>query len=33
MNKITSYKSIGNNKFIVSYIPGLDYEIIKSHNY
>jgi hypothetical protein len=31
MNKISSYKVIGNNKYIVSYIPSMDYKILKSH--
>lgn len=32
MNKIVSYKQISNEKYLVSYIPKLDYDIIKSHN-
>ena len=32
MCKIMSYKEISNDKVLVSYIPKLDYEIIKSHN-
>lgn len=31
MNKITSYKWISDNKVLVSYIPKLDYTVIKSH--
>lgn len=32
MNKIISYKEIGDDKLLVSYTPKLDYEIINSHN-
>lgn len=32
MKKISSYKDLGNNKILVSYIPSLDHDIIKSHN-
>lgn len=31
MNKIVSYKQISSDKYLVSYIPKLDYDIIKSH--
>lgn len=31
MNKITSYKKVAEDKFLVSYIPRLDYDIINSH--
>ena len=31
MHKIMSYKQISENKYLVSYIPKLDYEIINSH--
>lgn len=30
-NKIISYNEMGNNKVLVTYIPKLDYDIIKSH--
>lgn len=32
MNKIVSYKEISNDKLLVTYVPGLDYDIITSHN-
>lgn len=32
MNLIVSYKEIGNGKYLVTYVPKLDYDIIKSHN-
>lgn len=32
MYKIVSYKQISNEKYLVSYVPKLDYDIIKSHN-
>lgn len=32
INKITSYKWISQDKVLVSYIPKLDYNVIKSHN-
>ena len=32
INKIISYKQITNSKYLVSYIPKLDYNIIKDHN-
>lgn len=31
MNKITSYKKVAEDKFLVSYIPRLDYDIINNH--
>jgi len=32
INKIVSYKNISNNKMLVTYVPKLDYDIIKSHD-
>ena len=32
MNKITSYKQISEDKYLVSYVPKLDYNVVKSHD-
>lgn len=32
MHKITSFKQISDSRVLVTYIPSLDYEIIKSHD-
>lgn len=32
MYKIISYKELSKDKFLVTYIPKLDYEVITSHN-
>ena len=32
MNKIISYKEIGDDKLLVTYLPKLDYDIVNSHN-